>query len=76
MISEDHVTLKTAHPALITEINYTLLYIHIENSYNISQFVLCFGQINAALMNKRHNISCSKLVSSTVCIYNIINILI
>ncbi len=34
MISEDHVTLKTGdaeNTALITEINYILLYIHIKN---------------------------------------------
>ncbi len=36
MISEDHVTLKTAvmkNTALITEINYILKYIKIENCY-------------------------------------------
>ncbi len=38
MISEDHVTLKTGVMMLeiqrrITEINYTLTYIHIENCY-------------------------------------------
>ncbi len=35
MISEDHVTLKTdaKNTALITEINYIMQYIHIENSY-------------------------------------------
>ncbi len=38
MISEDHVTLKTGVMMLkiqlrITEINYILTYIHIENSY-------------------------------------------
>ncbi len=38
MISEDHVTLKTAVMMLkiqlrITEINYILQYVHIENSY-------------------------------------------
>ncbi len=38
MISEDHVTLKTGVMMLkiqlrITEINYVLQYIHIENSY-------------------------------------------
>ncbi len=37
MISEDHVTLKTAVMMLeiqlrITEINYSLIHIHIENS--------------------------------------------
>ncbi len=33
IISEDHVTLKTAeYTALITEINYSLTHIHIENS--------------------------------------------
>jgi len=30
---KDHVTLKTENSALIPETNYTLLYIHIENSY-------------------------------------------
>ncbi len=37
MISEDHVTLKTSNDAensaLITEINYILTDIHIDNSY-------------------------------------------
>ncbi len=34
MISEDHVTLKTAeNTALITGINYIFQYTHIENSY-------------------------------------------
>ncbi len=39
MISEDHVTLKTGVMmlkilfSLISEINYTLQYIHIENTY-------------------------------------------
>ncbi len=34
MISEDHVTLKTGEMLLkITEINYSLTDIHIENSY-------------------------------------------
>ncbi len=42
MISEDHVTLKTAVMMLkiqrcVTEINYSLTDIHIENSYFKSQ---------------------------------------
>ncbi len=46
--------------ALITEINYTLLYIHIENSHlnynNISDFYCIFDQINAALMSGRDSL--------------------
>ncbi len=47
MISEDHVTLKTGVMMLkiqlrITEIYYSLIDIHIENSrINISHFLLC-----------------------------------
>ncbi len=41
MISEDHVTLKMSNDAentdLITEINYSLLYIHTENSCSTLQ---------------------------------------
>ncbi len=79
MISEDHVTLKTGvmmlkNTALITEINYILKYIQIENSYlnskNISQYY-CFccilDQINAGLVSRREflkkkhkNFYCSK----------------
>ncbi len=44
--------------ALITEINYVLTDIHIENSYlkncnNISQFYCIFDQINAGLVSRR-----------------------
>ncbi len=54
MISEDHVTLKTAVMMLeiqlrITEINYILQYIHIEN---ISKYY-CIYLINAALVKKK-----------------------
>ncbi len=51
MISEDHVTLKTAVMMMkiqlhITEINYTLTHIHIEtavlNHNNIKQFLVFF----------------------------------
>ncbi len=62
MISEDHVTLKTAVMMLkiqlhITEINYTLTDIHIENVIlkcnNISQYCcFYFGQVNAALVSR------------------------
>ncbi len=34
MISEDHVTLKTGIQLCISEINYILKYIQMENSYN------------------------------------------
>ncbi len=33
MISEDHVTCDAENAALITEINYILTHIHIENNY-------------------------------------------
>ncbi len=51
MISEDHVTPKTGvNSALITEINYILTHIHIENSClngnNISLFYSIFDLIN------------------------------
>ncbi len=65
MISEDHVILKTALMMLknqrcITEINYILKYIQVENDYfncnNISQyfsFYCILYQINVALVNQR-----------------------
>ncbi len=54
MISEDHVTLKTGVMMLkiqlrITEINYILQYIHIENIY----FDCILGQIITALVSRR-----------------------
>ncbi len=58
MISEDHVTLNTAMMLIIklyiTGIHYILQYIHIAilNHNNISQFVLYFDQINAALVSR------------------------
>ncbi len=51
--------------ALITAINYILLYIKIENSYfycnNIKQYYCIFDQINVALLSIRnfHNIKTS-----------------
>ncbi len=66
MISEDYVTLKTAVMMLknqrcITEINYILKYIQVENDIfncnNISQyfsfFCILLYQINVALVNRR-----------------------
>ncbi len=57
MISEDHVTLKTGEMMLkihlrITEINYSLLHIHIGNSFFFiiiifHNFTVFFDQINA-----------------------------
>ncbi len=58
MISEDHVTLKTAVMMLkiqlrVTEINYSLTDIHIENISNNSLFLLYFDQINAAMVSRK-----------------------
>ncbi len=62
MISEDHVTLKTAVMMMkYTEINDSLIYIHIENScVNISQFYsfyYIFDQMNADLVSRRRDTS-------------------
>ncbi len=62
MISEDHVTLKTGEiQRCVTEINYILKYIKIENWYfkcnNISQnniFFCILDQIDTALMSRRN----------------------
>ncbi len=63
MISEDYVTLKTGVMMLkiqlrITEINYILKYIQIENSYlncnNISEFYFIFNQTNASLVRIKY----------------------
>ncbi len=62
MISEDHVTLKTAVKMMkYTEINDSLTDIHIENSCNnISQFYrfyYIFDQMNADLVSRRRDTS-------------------
>ncbi len=62
MISEDHVTLKTGGMMLkiqlcITEINYILTYIHLENSYlKLLQYFIIdciFYQINAVCLAEK-----------------------